>query len=235
MTKKEKIVFVLFTYPAGVFMGILLLIARTLGIIKVRGEERIPRPDNGLLVISNHPAIFETFLIPILFFKYYLFHPFRYAPFSVPDKRNFYEPWYFFWMRPVLISVDRKTGLSVSSSNKMKGVLNSHRIVIYYPEGGRTFKGNEFVFSKTGKRVRKLQRGATWLLKKYNPDVLPIWVEGTDRFMPGTREKLFSWPNFTEQIEVKVGEVVRLDGTEDEEVLTGKLADLLLKTADQEG
>jgi 1-acyl-sn-glycerol-3-phosphate acyltransferase len=233
MSTKEKIVFILFTYPAGVFMGILLLIARMLGAIKVQG--RVPKPDHGLLVICNHPAIFETFLVPALFFKYYFFHPFRYTPFSVPDKRNFYDPWYFFWMRPVLISIDRVVGFSVSSSNKMRDVLNSHRIIIYYPEGGRTFKGKNFSYSNTGKRVRSFQRGAAWLLKKHDPEVLPIWVDGTDRFMPGTWEKLFSWPRFRERIVVKIGEVVQLDSTEDEEVLTEKLKDLLLKTADKEG
>ena len=235
MRLKEKVVFLLFTYPIGVFLGIVFSIARALKIVRVVGKERIFRPSEALLVICNHPAILETFLIPFLFFKYFLFRPFRYAPYSVPDKRNFYDPWYFFWMRPVLISIEREAGFSLSASDRMRGALNSRRIIIFYPEGGRTFKGKEFSYSKTGKRVRKFQRGAAWLLRKYSPWVLPIWVEGTGKLMPGTRKKLFSLPCLRERAVIKIGEAVQLPDTCGENLLTRELTDLLLKTADQEG
>ena len=117
---KEKVMFFLFTYPAGILLGIGLLLLRAFRRIKILHLERLPRWKRKIIVVSNHPSLLEPMLLPALFFRSYLFHPFKYAPWSVPDRRNYYDKWYWFFARPRLIPVERgnnRAGMKVLFSD----------------------------------------------------------------------------------------------------------------------
>jgi 1-acyl-sn-glycerol-3-phosphate acyltransferase len=151
---KDNIIFIGTTYPIGVILGIMFNLLRLLRRIKVHHPERFPHGRGNVVLVSNHPSLLEPFLLITLFFRDYLFHPFKYGPWSTPDIKNFYNRWFFFWLRPRAIPIPRESeGGKKDSFNQMKKVLDAGGILILFPEGGRTYKGSDFLYSKTGKKL----------------------------------------------------------------------------------
>ena len=132
------------TYPYGIISGIVFKIMQFLGIIRISHLERFPVSQGKIILISNHPCMVDPFLLTPLFSKQYFFHPFRYHPWNVCDKKIFYDPWYWFWLRPVLIPVDRGSKKAeLRAFLHIKRVLEDNGIIILFPEGGRTFRGRK--------------------------------------------------------------------------------------------
>ena len=232
-------VFLAITYPLGVVLGIIFHIIRILKIIPVWHWERFPHWQRKIILVSNHPSLLEPLLLPLLFFREYFFHPFKFAPWSAPDKKNFYDPWYWFWTRPRMVPIDRNDEREeLKSLFWMKRILNSGGIIILFPEGGRTYKGDDFLYSRKGKRIRILMGGLGWLVLKTKATVLPVWVEGTDKVLPPNPnpDKLFSWPNLREKMTIKIGKPLEFEGSSavGREVVTQMIANALLKLADEE-
>jgi 1-acyl-sn-glycerol-3-phosphate acyltransferase len=236
----DTIVFLGITYPYGVLSGIIFQILCALRVIRVLYWERFPHRQDNLILVSNHPSLLEPFLLPALFFKDYLFHPLKYAPWSTPDKSNFYDRWYWFWARPRTIPVDRgEERKEARSVIQMKNVLNSGGIIILFAEGGRTCFGEKFQFSPGGKKIRVLKNGVGWLALKTGATVLPVWVEGTDKVLPNSpdRRKLFCFPRFGGRITIKIGNPLRFQkGSQylDKEQITSIIKNALLELADEE-
>jgi 1-acyl-sn-glycerol-3-phosphate acyltransferase len=235
----NTLVFLFLTYPIGVLLGILFLLLRLLGRIKVIHPERFPRWQKKLIVVSNHPSVLETFLLPFLFFPEYCLRPFTHTPWSTPDKKLFYDRWFLFWARPRLIPINRgdKSELAISVV-KIKKILDQDGVVILFPEGGRTFKGNKFVFSKTGKRIRELETGIGWLIRKTGALVVPIWVEGTNRVLPNAPGRLFVLPNLRGgKITIRIGRPLLFQKNSPyltKEEVTQIIASVLIDLADEE-
>lgn len=104
----------------------------------------------------------------------------------------------------------------------MSEVLRSGRRIIIFPEGGRTGKGSKFVLSAAGKKLRRLKRGIGWLVLKTDAMVLPVWVEGAEKF----------WERV---ITIKIGQPLRFQlplGTTSE-VVTREIEKALLRLADE--
>ncbi len=221
-------------YTIGFLVGVLLYLLKGLRRIRISHWERFPRRQGNLLVVSNHPSLVEPILLPALFFREYFFHPFKLTPWSIPDKTNYYDRWYWFWSRPRAIPVDRKNKRAeLKAFFKMKKVLISGGRIVFFPEAGRTFKGEEFFYSKEGKRIRTLKEGAGLLVMKTGAAVLPIWVEGTDKVLPNSRDKLYHcFPRLWKKVTIKIGEPLKFEKTNQEEI-TQKLVTTLLRLADE--
>lgn len=227
------------TYPCAIIMGILFHLFRLCKRIRVLHSERFPRWERKIILVSNHPSLLEPFLLPALFFREYLFHPLRYGPWSTPDRKNFYDRWYWFWIRARSIPVDREDEREgLRSFFQMKEIVKSGGIVILFPEGGRTFKGENFLYSQGGKRIRIFKDGLGWLVLKTGALVLPVWVEGTDEVLPNDPDKLFTRLRFGDRIiiTIKIGQPLRLQGLPavKREQATQMIANALLKLADEE-
>jgi len=234
----NSLLFLATIYSYGIFIGIVFRILRFLKTIRVLHWERFPRWQGKLILVSNHPSLLEPFLLPALFFWQYLFRPFKYAPRSTPDKKNFYDPWYWFWLRPLSIPVDRSDERAESKSLfEMKRVLNSGKIIILFAEGGRTLNGENFLYSQGGKRIRTLKGGIGWLVLKTGALVVPVWVEGTDKVLPNRPDKLFSLPNLGKEIIIKIGKPLEFQGSPaiKREQVTQIIVKNLLELADEEG
>jgi 1-acyl-sn-glycerol-3-phosphate acyltransferase len=230
------IVFLLFTYSYGIFVGIVFHLLRLCKKIQLLHLERFPRWEKGVILVSNHPSLLEPFLLPALFFRQYLFHPFKYAPWSTPDRKNFYDPWYWFWLRPLSVPVDRRDEREeLKSFFRMKKLLLAGKIVILFPEGGRTEKGEDFLYSQKGERIRIFEDGLGWLVLKTGALVLPVWVKGTDKVLPNVPDRLFSRPNLKEIITIKIGKPLRFKGLPaiKREGVTQMIANALLRLADE--
>jgi len=230
----DKIALLAAIYTIGVLIGCLFYLLKSFGRIRILHWERFPRKQGNLLVASNHPSLLEPILLLALFFREYFFHPFKLTPWSIPDKKNYYDPWYWYWSRPRVIPVDRNNKREeLKAFFKMKKVLTSGGRIVFFPEGGRTFKGEEFFYSKKGKRIRTLKEGAGLLVAKTQATVLPIWVEGTDEVLPNSPDKLYyCFPKFWKKITIKIGEPLNFEKASQEEI-TQKLVTALLKLADE--
>ena len=177
----DALFIILVAYSAGTFLALLFGLLQLLRRIKVKNPRRIPAWRKNVLIVSNHPSLIETVLIPNLFFWEYVLHPVQFLPISTPDKKNFYDPWWFFWLRPVSIPIDRQNGNFKDVLRAMLEVLQTGKRLILFAEGGRTFKGKEFVYSRAGHRLRQLVGGAGLLAVKARSLILPIWVEGAEQ------------------------------------------------------
>ena len=225
-------------YPFGILLAILFLLFRWLGYIKVLHWERFPHFREKTILVANHPSMLDPFLLAAMFFKGYLINPLKYGPLLVADKGNFYNSWYWFWLRPFLIPVGRGDKHSEAASFlRIKKALDKGRVIIIFPEGGRTFKGERFLYSKEGKRIRTLKGGIALLIRKTKAMVVPVWIEGTERFLPNSKHKLFTRFQLSKKaMAVKIGEPLQFQADENtkREEIVQVIASSLLQLADEE-
>lgn len=238
----ENIRIFLTVYAAGIFLALLINLLRFLGIIRILNWKRFPRNQGNLIVVANHPSLFEPILLPVLFWRDYLSHPFELLPMSTPDRKNF-DKWFWFWAKPSFVFIDRdKPRETVRALHKMKKIVNSGGILILFGEGTRTFKaverGNYFSSEKKGKKLGFLKEGVGFLVLKTNATVLPIWVDGAEEFFPNTiwiegQKSRFPFPRFWKKVTVKIGKPLRFEKTDKVDIIQ-KVANTLLELADEE-
>lgn len=245
---KEKIAVLMVIYPVGIFLVFLLCVFRILRWIKISRWERFPTYErnpnlykNGLILISNHPSVLGCMLevfLPVLFFRDYLKHPFRLRPFSVPDKRNFSDRWYWNWIKPVAVPIDRMGGIQKKARALLRliKILKSGGINVIFAEGGRTFTGDEFQYSAKGKRIRTLQDGVALLIQKTGAVVLPVWVEDrikTSPDNPNPKKLYHRLPEFWKGVIVKIGNPIRFEDNLGRDEIIQTLTTALLNLADE--
>lgn len=230
----DRVVFLIVVYSVGLVLGLAFLLLKVTGRIKILHPERFPRRKENFLLVSNHPSLIDPVAILYLFFPDVLFHPLKVVPFHAPDVKNFYNPWYFFWIRPFSVPINRSEG-KISSSRRMKKLLENGKRIILFPEGGRTDSKErvKFLYGKRGKRIRKLTQGAGWLAVNTGVPVIPVWIEGTDKFLPNTPNIRLVFPKFWKRILIKIGNPLKFEGSPEE--ATEKIEKILLDLADEEG
>jgi len=234
-SRKDKILIVLAIYTIGLLLGLFLYLLRILEWVKIEHWERFPKRRKRVLVVSNHPSLLEVVLVPVLFFRDYILHPFNFSPWNVPDKKNYYDRWYWAWAKIRLVPIDREDDREAFRAlRRIKKILDFGGIVILFPEGGRTFKGKTFFTSDKGKKLRILKEGIGWLILKTNPLIVPVWIDGVEKVLPNKPDKLYHCiPRFWKGVTVKIGEPIHIEDKKKEEI-TQEIALILLKLADEE-
>jgi 1-acyl-sn-glycerol-3-phosphate acyltransferase len=238
-----KVIFLLMIYTVGALLGIIFCFLKFAGVVRVAHGERIPLNYNqrGLLVVSNHPTMLEPILLPLLFFWDYLKHPFKLCPFSTPDKKNFCDRWYWWWLNFCAVSVDRQDlHQKPSAFRKMVDVLKRKGTLVLFPEGGRTafatMKGKSYIYSQNGSRISTLDGGVGLLAKHTDPLILPIWVENAEKVLPNSSnpKKLFwRFPNLLQTVTLRIGTPFRLSHDMEREMVPQEIASKLLELADE--
>lgn len=188
MEKKWKLFLTVWT--AGILGGVLFWLLKLTKRVEVFGYKNLLRyleefaPKNKpLLVMSNHPSLWEPGLLPFLFFPWYLFS-LRFVPFSLPDKKNYYDKRWFAPLKSVSVPIERGNIREELRTIKiLREMLKEGKILILFPEGGRTSIGKEFRFSCFEKRIRAFPLGIEKLFEN-NCLILPIWTEGGELVIP---------------------------------------------------
>ncbi len=233
---KNKLIILIFTYTIGTWLGVLFYLLKALKVIQILHWERFPWKKQNLIVVSNHPSLCEPILLPLLFFKDYFFHPFKLSSWSIPDKKNYYDRWYWAWVKPRIIPIERgNKKAEIKAFFAMKKVLESGGRIVFFPEGGRTFRGEEFFYSQKGNKIRVLKEGIGLLIAKTNPTILPIWVEGTEKFLPNSPDpdKLYStFPKLSEKIIIKIGQPFKTEKENPEKIIQ-EIVTHLLRLSDE--
>jgi 1-acyl-sn-glycerol-3-phosphate acyltransferase len=234
----QAIIFLGFTYPLGILIGIIFWLFRFLGIAKVRGWENFPKWQGRVVVVSNHPSLLDPIILIGLFFPQYLVRPFKYGPWNMAEKSN-YGNLLFWLMRPRLILIkrgDRRSELKGLIS--AKNALNAGGVMFLFPEGGRTSSakpGEVLLASAAGQKIRRFKPGCAWLAKETGALVLPLWVQGTDRVLPNSpKVSYFRVFRFWQRVVIKLGRPRRFEKSARLEAITETLEKAVLALADQE-
>lgn len=234
----------------GLFGAILIWLLVLTRRIKIKGYDKgkLEPGDAGLILVHNHPSLWEPLVFPFFFFPRYMFS-YRYIPYSTPDKENYYDKWWFFPIRMVCIPVKRGSPREeVVALRDMRARLAQGKILVLAPEGGRTFKGTDFKIIRDGKievpassedidfsddkYVRRFKPGIAWLITKSKARILPIWTEGGDGVLPNSYSFRLFFPRLWRQTVVNIGEPVDVWKMPRDE-LTVFLEDSILGLADE--
>lgn len=233
---KNALFFWLLLYPGIIILGWLFFgLLRLFGVVRIHNEQLIPKFPKGLLLISNHPSYWEPFVLNCLFIRQATFNPIRFFPYNAPDLKNF-DKWYWTTFKNRFVFFPRGDQRDCAIAHARAGrLLRNGRIVIIFPEGGRTGtnKSDQWLVSKKGYRLRPLKSGATRLALQTNCDVLPVWVKGAERVMPlGSR-----LPKFWRRVDIGIGPVFKLEGEDNKENSikgTAEFTKILLDLADED-
>jgi 1-acyl-sn-glycerol-3-phosphate acyltransferase len=142
----------------------------------------------GVLVISNHPSLCEPLLLPLLQFPAFL-SSLRLLPFSTPDKKNYYDKWWFYPFRRACIPIDRgnKKEELIAIKERILPHLRRKGILILFPEAGRTFTAKKKRGSKispNGKEIARFPQGIKRLFRDSDFDIVLVWTEGGEKIIP---------------------------------------------------
>lgn len=147
-----------------------------LGLVRVKGRANAVEfvKTGNVVLVSNHPSFLETVVIPAMFWYGKLTRPY-----SVTDE-NFFggQEWLQVGSNCILVSRDGNRKASVQNGRAVmmiKKYLENGSVIVYYPEGGRTCKG-ELYLTFEDRAVRWCD--STILNRATNTEtvVIPVWV-----------------------------------------------------------
>ena len=127
---------------------------------------------------------------------------------------------------------------------QMRGKLVEGKTLILAPEGGRTFKGEEFkviregkidvvkslpeIDSRDNKALRRFKPGIGWLVFKNKVEILPVWTEAGEGVIPNEFSFKLPFPRLWRQTRIKIGEPLDLGELPKKEIIEF-LEDSILK------
>lgn len=241
MIKKLKLFLVIWT--AGLFFGIVFWLLKLTKRVEVFGYENLERyfkefaPKNKpLIVMSNHPSLWEPGLFPFLFFPRYL-TSLKFVPFSLPDKKNFFDKKWFAPLRSVCVPIERGNIREELRTIKiLREILKEGKILILFPEGGRTGLGKEFKYSICQDRIRRFPKGIERLFVSKGVVALPIWTEGGEKVITNKktfpRGPYFLYPRIWEKTKICIGEPFQLSENLSKGEIREFLEDKLLEVSE---
>jgi len=207
--KKFKLFLAVWT--VGFFFGIVFWLLKLTKRVEIFGYEKgkfTPR-NKSLIVICNHPSLWEPGLLPFLFFPWYL-ASLKFVPFSLPDKKNFFDKNWFAPFRAVCVPIERGNRREeLKTIFMLKDRLKEGKILILFAEGGRTHLGKEFKIAiRSDNRIRKFPKGIERLFSS-SCIVLPIWTKGGEKVFPNRktfpRGLYFFYPRIWEKTKLCIG------------------------------
>ncbi len=238
LNKVKALLFLWFlAYPLWLASGGIFFLLRITGRVVIHGQNKIALWPKSLLVVSNHPSMWEPVLLNYLFYLRTILHPDKFIPYSTPDLNN-YDKWYWELVKDRFIFVPRnKPEVIKSAFKRMRQMLKKGKILIIFPEGGRTAtcKDNIWHYSKLGHRLRPLKEGAAKLALETKTQILIVWINGADKALPVGR----FWPKLWKRTDIFIGPTIELTGDfqnhEDLKKGTETITQAMLDLADQTG
>ncbi len=233
---KSRILAVLGTMTAYALI-IPVWVAYLFGRVKIKWSPGAKQAwkNGGVLVIANHPSLIETIVLPALFWHPSWLRNQKQIPWSVSDRYLFgNRPWIYNAFRCIVVSREKDKKHKESNRLNFQAIkttlrrISSGRIVILYPEGGRTCKGDSF-WSHGGRRVKRFDAGLIQRAVKLGHTVIPVWISHGDVTEPESffvgYKKLFFGPKFL----VHFGQPL---STRERELDEQVIAEAMLKTGE---
>ena len=209
----RNLTIIFFVYTVGPIISSLFMAFKLKPKIKIVNPENFPKLSPGMIIACNHPdlldSMFEIFLMPALFFPQVALNPLKLAPYFTPDKGNFTDKWFWFWLKLFAMPVQRNGGKgSLSLAREKIVAIESKRPYIQFFEGGRTCTNptGNFQYSRNHKKkIRTVRDSFGKMVKRTQSSVINVWLENGD--VPDCPGKpLFSIPRLNRgPITVKFG------------------------------
>lgn len=220
------------------FIGIIVALMRLSGRVKAIGfskrrlKKLMKKTGKGVVFVSNHPSMTETFILPGMFFPEFLFSRMM-MPISTPDKRFFNAGW-FSLIRPACLSVDRSSSIAGGKLIlSMISILKERGMLILFGEGGRTYRESDPDKIKTlgSNKIRHFKEGIDKVFERGLPIIIPIWAEGGERIIPNVdydgERRWLPFPRLWRKMTLRFGEPVLFEDVGKEKFIS-KLEDMVL-------
>jgi 1-acyl-sn-glycerol-3-phosphate acyltransferase len=205
-------------------------VSKWCGRIEVRGTIPSQRPaaNEGILLIANHPSLVETIALPALL------SPWRWdiadtkLPYSVADSRLFgrHSEWLYEHFRCIAVHRHElsSAGKSLKTARTCMQILTKHGLLIVYPEGGRTSKGDQW-HQHGPRKVRSCNPTLVKMAQRTNATIIPVWISHGDSTKPQSLLRGYCKLFFQEKMVVTFGSPVTFSSPEvtDLEVATALL------------
>ncbi|MCX6795315.1 MAG: lysophospholipid acyltransferase family protein [Candidatus Falkowbacteria bacterium] len=229
--------FWLFLYIAIIVLGIGFFgTLQVSGRMKIIGKKFLPKNiKNGLILVANHPSMFEPVPLGYLFIWRMIINPFKWFPYSAPDMKNFNNIWWTIFKERFVFFPRGDSKGCLAAFDELVRLLKKGRALIIHPEGGRTSTGRpeEMLYSKNGHPLRRLKPRVVRLAFQTGATIVPVYVKGTDKVLP--RDKII--PRFWRKFQIRIGEGFTVDGPETKENVekwNNILAEKILALADKD-
>jgi|AntRauTorckE6833_2_1112554.scaffolds.fasta_scaffold03522_5 1-acyl-sn-glycerol-3-phosphate acyltransferase len=210
-----------------------LWISRWFGRIVVQGElpSKKQIKETGVLLMANHPSLIETIVLPALL------SPWRWSvqdtqlPYSVADSQLFgrHSEWLYKHFRCVSVSRDELTSTKMNrqAARTCIRILAKQGLLISYPEGGRTCKGDAWEHSEHGS-VRTCNPAIVKIAQRTNAQIIPVWISHGDCTQPESLLRGYYKLFFHQKMIVTFGSPVTFPTSP---VTSQEVANVLLHTA----
>lgn len=231
-------IFLFFTLPFGICVGLGCKRYRAKDIVHVIGWENFPIGEGNVILFANHQSLWEPIGLIGLFYPGYLYHPFRLGPWNMPDRKNYCGSWLSIFFQNRFIAVDRSDRAeALKAFYRAKKVLKAGGDIILFPESGRTCNGREFLYSPKGQgRIRKFTEGFGLLARAAHSTLVPVWVDGTYKVLPNIGRSIsYRDLDFNQRVTVVIGKPRRFIKGETAGDITQWGQNQLLTLADQGG
>lgn len=208
-------------------------ISRWCGRITVQGEPPSKKTlqETGVLLISNHPSLVETIVLPALL------SPWRWSvkdsklPYSIADSQLFgrHSEWLYKHFRCVSVYRNEQscTKKNRQAARSCIRILADRGLLIAYPEGGRTCKGDAWEQSAHG-IVRTCNPAIVKIAKYTNAQIIPVWISHGDCAQPESLLKGYYKLFFQQKMTVTFGSPVTFPANT---VTNQEVAKVLLRAA----
>lgn len=194
-------------------------ISRWCGRIVVHGTvpSKQQLTQTGTLLIVNHPSLIETITLPALLSPWQWSKASAKPPYSVADSRLFgrHSQWLYEHFRCITVHRNElsSTEKSWRTARACLQVLTNQGVLIVYPEGGRTCKGDQWT-QHGEKRVRTCNPTIVKMAKRAQATVIPVWISHGDCTQPQSLLHGYYKLMFRKKMIVTFGEPVTFSSSE---------------------
>ena len=146
---------------------------KILNITRVYGRHNIPKVGRGVLFVSNHQTMYDSFFIGTIgFFPSVIFYPSR-PPVNFAAAENYFGKWYMALLMQLLRAVPVKKRNESMLMRRYPTILEKNNILIFY-QGGRSFN------------LSQSRLGPAWIVARSQEplEVIPIYIEVSDALQP---------------------------------------------------
>jgi hypothetical protein len=152
------------------------------GLVRVTGRQKIVSliKRGNVILVANHPSLLEVIALPALFWHWLVNNHAARVPYSIADEHFFGD---CCWLQRSCrnIPVSREGNAEAAQKNGrvlrlVKQQLEQNDVLVYYPEGGRTCKGE--LYQTYGNRVvRRCNSKTLNLIAGDQTVVIPVWID----------------------------------------------------------
>jgi len=185
-----------------VILGFVLpftVIMRVLNRTKIFGKGHLLAAKPPFLFCSNHVSIMDDAFVGSLVFMPRVLWDFKFIPYHLPEKKNFFKGPFFSWLMLAAkcVPITRGEGVFQPGIEKVIRLLKRGSVAYVYPEGTRT---------RTGE-IGRGKIGVGRLVRETGVRVVPCYHAGLDQVLP-IGHKI---PRFGKRVKIWIGEALDFD------------------------